>query len=201
MVFSCDYTTTIKVLIGPGEQVFAVHKDVICAKSKFFKAACSEPGENGQERTVRLPEVDSKVFQHYVDWAYGNTLVAGSSVDEDVEMAIKLNLLGGVLDDVKLRNQAVKALTSHSAINKKAPNAADTKAIWASTTNKSLLRKWVVDEMIMRGNRDRFEQAIADYPANFVQEVALKLLKQKSTTSSKSFQANLPEYLEAEVDA
>lgn len=126
--------------------------------------------------------------------------MAGSSVDEDVEMAIKLNLLGGVLDDVKLHNQTVKALTSHSAINKKAPNAADTKAIWASTTNKSLLRKWVIDEMIMRGNRDRFEQAIADYPASFVQEVALKLLKQKATTSSKSFQANLSEYLEEEAD-
>lgn len=127
--------------------------------------------------------------------------MAGSSVDEDVEMAIKLNLLGGVLDDVKLRNHTVKALTSHGAINKKAPNAADTKAIWASTTTKSLLRKWVIDEMIMRGNRDRFEQAIADYPASFVQEVALKLLKQKATTSSKSFQANLSEYLEKEDDA
>lgn len=122
-------------------------------------------------------------------------------MDEDMEMAIKLNLLGGVLDDVKLRNQTVKALTSHSAINKKAPNAADAKAIWASTTAKSLLRKWVVDEMIMRGNRDRFEQAIADYPPAFVQEVALKMLKQKATTSSKSFQANLSEYLEAEDDA
>jgi hypothetical protein len=199
-IFSCDYTTIIKVLVGPEEQFFIVHKDVICAKSKFFEAACG-PGENGQEGTVRLPKVDLKVFQHYVDWAYGETLVAGSTVDEDEEMAINLHLLRGVLDDVKLRNQTIKALTSHSAINKKAPNAADTKAIWAGTTPKSLLRKWVVDELVMRGNRDRFERDIADYPTGLVQEVTLKLLKQKSTTSSKAFQANLQEYLEAEDDA
>lgn len=56
-------------------------------------------------------------------------------------------------------------------------------------------------EMIMKGNRDRFEQAIEGYPAEFVQEVALKLLKQKPTTTSKAFQATLGEYLEAEDDA
>lgn len=105
------------------------------------------------------------------------------------------------LDDVRLRNRTIKALTSLSAINKKAPNAADTKAIWAETTTKSLLRKWVVGEMIMRGNRDRFERDVADYPPELVQEVALQLLEQKATTSSKSFQATLSEYLEAEDDA
>jgi hypothetical protein len=188
------------VLIGPGEQVFTVHRDVICAKSKFFKAACSA-WEGDQAITVSLPKNDAKVFQNYVDWVYGNTLMAAPTVDEDVEMAIKLNLLGDVLDDVRLRNRTIKALTSLSAINKKAPNAADTKAIWANTTTKSLLRKWVVGEMIMRGNRDRFERDIADYPPELVQEVALKLLKQKATTSSKSFQATLSEYLEAEDDA
>lgn len=55
--------------------------------------------------------------------------------------------------------------------------------------------------MIMRGNRDHFERDIANYPPELVQGVALKLLKQKVTTSSKSFQATLSEYLEAEDDA
>lgn len=59
----------------------------------------------------------------------------------------------------------------------------------------------MVGEMIMRGNRDRFERDTADYPPELVQEVALKLLKQKATTSSKSFQATLSEYLQAEDDA
>lgn len=188
------------MLIGPEEKLFTVHRDVICAKSKFFKAACSA-WEEDQTITVSLPKVDEKLFQNYVDWTYGNTLMAAPTVDEDVEMAIKLNLLGDVLDDVRLRNRTIKALTSLSAINKKAPNAADTKAIWAETTTRSLLRKWVVGEMIMRGNRDRFERDVADYPPELVQEVALKLLKQKATTSSKSFQATLSEYLEAEGDA
>lgn len=188
------------MLVGPAAQFFVVHQDVICAKSKFFKAACSG-WEEGEESTLRLPKVEGKVFQSYVGWAYGNTLVAASTVDEDVEMAIKLNLLGEVLDDVRLRNRTIKALTSLSVMNKKAPNAADTKVIWANTTSKSLLRKWVVGEMIMRGNRDRFERDVADYPPELVQEVALKLLKQKATTSSKSFQAALSEYLEADDDA
>lgn len=131
---------------------------------------------------MSLPKVDGKVFQNFVDWTYGNTLMAASTVDEDVEMAIKLNLLGDVLDDVKHCNRTIKTLTSLSAINKKAPNAADTKAIWANTTSKSLFRKWVIGEMIKRGNRDRFERDIVENPPELVQEVALQLLKQKATT-------------------
>lgn len=188
------------MLVGAGEQLFAVHKDVICAKSGHFKAACSGWKKGGGEITVHLPGVQGYVFQHYVDWVYGNTLVATSTVDGNVEMAIKLHLLGGVLDDVKLRNRTVKALNSISAIDK-IPNAAVTKAIWAITPTNSLLRKWAVGDMIMRGDRDRFEQAIADYPTEFVQEVAVKLLKQQPTTTSKASQADLREYLEAEDDA
>jgi len=63
-----DYNSTVKVLVGPEEQPFVVYKDLICASSKFFKAACSKRWTEGQEKLIRLPEVEPKNFQGYVAW-------------------------------------------------------------------------------------------------------------------------------------
>lgn len=56
---SYDYDSLITVLVGAGEERFTVHKDVICVKSKFFRAACSDRWQEGQEKVVRLPEARS----------------------------------------------------------------------------------------------------------------------------------------------
>jgi hypothetical protein len=39
---TCNFNDQISVLVGPDEQFSLVHKDMICAESKFFAAACSE---------------------------------------------------------------------------------------------------------------------------------------------------------------
>lgn len=38
---SYNYNDTISVLVGSEERSFVVHKDVVCASSKFFRTACS----------------------------------------------------------------------------------------------------------------------------------------------------------------
>ncbi|EME86766.1 uncharacterized protein MYCFIDRAFT_194727 [Pseudocercospora fijiensis CIRAD86] len=48
----------LKVLVGPKEDVFFIHEDVICASSAFFKAACSNTWKENQEKTVKLPTAD-----------------------------------------------------------------------------------------------------------------------------------------------
>ena len=45
---------------------FTIHKHLICAKSKFFEAACSKLWAEDTEKVVRLPEVKVDAFQAYL---------------------------------------------------------------------------------------------------------------------------------------
>jgi hypothetical protein len=114
---SLDYTKTIKVLIGPEEQIFIIHTDIVCAKSRFLKAACSDRWKEGQEECVRLPDVKPETCQCYVDWVYGGIFVAEGPGDSAVNMSARLYVLGDTLDDVKLRITALKALTSYACVD------------------------------------------------------------------------------------
>lgn len=66
---SYDYDSVVTFLVGAGEKRFTVHKDVICAKSKFVRASCSDRWQEGREKVVRLPEARLiPAFQMYMDW-------------------------------------------------------------------------------------------------------------------------------------
>ena len=110
-----------------------MHKDAICGKSKFFKATCSTQWREGQEKVVRLPEVGAKAFQIYVHWAYSDTLVAEPTGAHNVELMVKLYLLGDKLEDIKFRNKALKALNDYAIIDRMLPCCAGVSVIWAET--------------------------------------------------------------------
>lgn len=186
------------MLIGSKEQLFIVHKDAVCAKSKFFKAACSSPWKEGQENIVRLPEEDPSTFQCYVDWVYGGKFVA--TVDNQVSMSAKLHVLGDILDDVKLRNVALKALHSYACIDLKYPGSTAVRWAWKRTPPHSLFRKWIVDVTFFRLDRANFENNISDYPKEFVQQIALKGMQQVSPLTRDELQAKLMDYVEKEDD-
>jgi hypothetical protein len=78
----CEYNNTISVLVGEKKQLFTVYKDIICASSKFFKAACSERWVEGKEKKVLLPEVEPKFFQSYVAWLYSGNYQLQASKDD-----------------------------------------------------------------------------------------------------------------------
>lgn len=92
-----------------------VYKDVICASSKFFKAACSQRWVEGREKKVRLPDVEPKIFQSYVAWLYSGTYQMQACKDDPKEVvwsalntAVELYLLGDVLDDICFRNKMME---------------------------------------------------------------------------------------------
>lgn len=198
LVFSHNYNDTIFVLVGAEEQCFTVHKDVICVKSKFFKAACSDRWT----KFVRLPSVEPGVFQRYLDWAYGDVVVSQATLQDNLEMSVKLYLLGDTLEDVRLRNKVLRALNSYSSIDKLQPGPKSHRLIWDSTPPSSPLRRWAIDAAILRVRRENFERNLSSYPMGFVRQVALKkLMQQKPTVAVKTFQAKLPEYIEVEDES
>jgi hypothetical protein len=72
------------VLVGPDEVAFTVHENFICAKSKFFQAACRKEWSEGAQKLIRLPEVEPGVFRSYLNWVYTGDLAVNSTKDDPV---------------------------------------------------------------------------------------------------------------------
>lgn len=86
---SQNFEDTIKVVVGPArkEQRFTIHKNLICASSKFFQAACSKRWAEGRAKEVHLDEVKTETFRAYIVWVYAGNITANKSKQSDPEEA------------------------------------------------------------------------------------------------------------------
>ena len=201
---TCDFTDQISVLVGPNEQAFLVLKDIICAKSKFFAAACSERWVEGKEKKVTLPDVSASVLQSYLVWVYCGrldiTCVSSEDIDylpnERCEIAAKyfeLYFLGDAFDDIRLRNRVSETIVldirdtlSPSIVTR----------VWEKTPDSSPARRMIVDRAYLRGKRTFLLDNLTKFPQDFVQQVAAVLLQEVPTKEKDVFTAKLPSYLE-----
>jgi hypothetical protein len=155
--------------------------------------------KEGQERIVRLPTVKPCVFERYMDWIYFSEIasnVAGSLTTGLTE----LYLLGDMLDDINLRNETIAAFQAHHHKTGANPNTRQIRRIWENTTEGSTLRKWAIDVILLR-SRKSFANGFAEYPPEFVQQIALKLMQQTSDMSATDFLAKTREYQEVDDEA
>ena len=201
---TCNFTDHISVLVGPNEQPFLVHKDMICAKSKFFKAACSEHWVEGEEKKVRLPEVDPSVFQGYLSWVYSTSLsIVGITTDgidklsgtqsRAIAQYLELYLLGDVLDDISLRNKVLQTIVLDT---RGAPNPRTVVRAWEKTPFNSPVRRMLVDHAVLRTQRAYLADNLTRYPEGFVQQVAIASLQQVPTKNRDVYREKLNSYLE-----
>lgn len=203
-----DYNNLITVLVGPegAEKNFVVHKDIICAHSKFFAAACSECWIEGQKKVVHIREHDPMTFQAYMAWLSTHTVnVRVQALPEGTELCqqmrfqqtqlIDLYLLGDFVDDLQLRNNVTMALVHETSV---LPSPSNMARIWNFTLPNNPLRRMYIDRAIMRTNREDIIGLFHKHPVGFVHDLAASLLRQKPTHSHKQFVARRDEYLEAE---
>lgn len=208
----CDYNNHVSVLVGPAEQPFIVHKDIICAKSHFFQAACSERWlrSTEAEKKIKLPEVDAQVFQQYLSWVYSDKFDLSTftsthkdipgleSSHRDVANCIELYLLGDKLDDIGLRDKTMETLVLNSNSTSRSVTV---HRVWSSTPENAPIRRMIVDRAIALTKRDYFAQHLEEYPAEFIKQIALSLFQDTPTKTRKVFKAKLPCYLEQVHDA
>lgn len=193
-----------------------VHKDIICARSKFFQAACSERwlSSKASEKKIKLPEVDPQSFQKYLGWVYSGELdlsnfeptsISSSTFSDygygivmshdfhTVAKYIELYLLGDKLDDIDLRNKTMRTLVLDAST---IPHWTTTHRVWSNTPETSSLRRMIVDREIARTGRKFLASNLTKYPTEFVEQVALSLLQDTRTKDKKDFNEKLPSYLE-----
>jgi hypothetical protein len=184
-----DFDNIITVLVGPEKQRFVLHQEPVCARSKFFKAACSRRWLEGQERFVRLPTVKAETFRTYSSWVYSDGVLDitwsepsdASLTSVEDEIFADVYLLGDKLDDIKLRTEATKMLLGCLRKHSRLLGISAMTRIYESTIRGSLLRKLLVDMSVELQQRENFSAVVADYPPEFVQEVAVAALRVATT--------------------
>lgn len=181
-------------------QQFTVHRHLVCAKSKFFEAACSKLWAEGKEKLVRLPEVEVDVFQAYLVWVYtGKVAVNKEDPRRQLRAIVDLYLLGDVLDDLLLRNAAVRTLVINIPIWNVIPSINLVNHVWASTPTNSPLRRVIVDVVVKRVGRASMRHCVTlDHPPEFLHSIAVASLNQLATVSAENLISGLYGYLEPE---
>jgi hypothetical protein len=207
-----EYNDLVSVLIGPEEVSYTVHEHFICAKSKFFWAACREQWIGGTEspnRVIRLPNARPGTFRYYLNWVYTSDVVI--EIEDDAcgpngifrraieqDRLIKLYVLGDVLDDLRLRNRVLKDLLN---INE-TPFPRSVTWAYEHTPTTSNLRGVLVRLACHRWNRTVMIKKCASYHHEFVRALAvLLLLETKQSVILPHPLPMLPDHLEDESNA
>lgn len=172
----------ITILVGEEERRFTVHKDMLCAKSKFFRAACSKRWASGVEKIVRQPEGTVEDFQIYVEWVYTSKVTLDTeNLDKQQARLMDLYILGDVLDDYQLRNATMKRLIANVRKGIENLKTDQLVKVYAATTTGSPLRQFIVNWTLRSLDRERIKLCIAKEPVEFVQELAVAALDQIAT--------------------
>ena len=162
-----EFKGVITVVVGQrkGKDQFTVHKDIICKRSPFFTAACSNNWKEEATNVIHLPDENAVVFKVYLQWAYFGTtdfspmllttddsnLIRPAMEDDLARMRLceelcRLWILADYLGDTSCKNAVMNVLVSE---HDKAPFLLPVKGVcdvvYARTESQSSLRRWMLD--------------------------------------------------------
>lgn len=62
------------IFVGADKEKFVVHKDLICSKSEYFRAAFAGRFKEAEEEEMRFENVSPAVFRTVINWVYTGLL-------------------------------------------------------------------------------------------------------------------------------
>ncbi|EPS45876.1 hypothetical protein H072_197 [Dactylellina haptotyla CBS 200.50] len=103
-LYTSEYAD-LTLLVGEDATEFQVHRGIVTLYSKFFKVVCQNPNfREGQERVIRLPELDAETVKRLLQWFYQAPLEIPSDIISDDGYEVTINLLNAAdfleIDDV-----------------------------------------------------------------------------------------------------
>ena len=153
-----SFADHIEVLVGPEKKLFAVHRDVICDRSPFFRAACSERWQQGS-KAIELLDDDPEIFDTYLLCVYKDKINTGGSeenkcdaditdFDGNYDRLLRTYILADKLGDVVTTNMVIEEMIEYSAKAKLFPAAFDLQLGFAETCETSPVQLLFVDHFV-----------------------------------------------------
>ncbi|KAK4960285.1 hypothetical protein LTR10_003179 [Elasticomyces elasticus] len=172
----------IKVLVGLTEEVFLIHRPILCSSSGYFTARLKPEWSRQSSDEVRLPDADHSAFNIYVNWLYmrGITRSSLDDDDEDAQSEEWLNLadafvLGDALVDSEFQASVLETLRFMSGSRQR-------KSFWAvatevvaviydGTPTGSPIREVLLDLFLLHADGQLSDDDILALPEEFLREL------------------------------
>ncbi|KAF2797234.1 hypothetical protein K505DRAFT_358595 [Melanomma pulvis-pyrius CBS 109.77] len=185
------------------QETFAVHEDLICLRSAFFKNAMNGSWIESARRLITLPEDNPHTFELYLNIIYNGCLPV---IDEcpkvgQFETLTTLYVLAEKLMDRETKNLVVQAMIARRN-ETFIPKPDCIRYLYENTPENNLGRKLFVDFIF----RDLAKRCISvtevkawrrDMPVDFLFDFGLRMMEIHCQTRSPAFAFDDPtEYLE-----
>lgn len=206
--YRSSYNRIIIVTVGEEKKQadFLVHRDLICERSPFFTAACSNRWAEGQTKVVELPQHHPRIFKAYLQWAYSSSSDLSGILNELYTFEdlngytrrsarfrssirytglVRLWILADDLVDSACKNEVINNLVREVAADWKSPNFPLHlfKRIYERTAPNSGLRKWLVDAMLPAMSSEYLQAIMANLPADLVTDLFKAFMDEKGMVS------------------
>ncbi|RDW84340.1 hypothetical protein BP6252_01930 [Coleophoma cylindrospora] len=167
-----DFEQLVELVVGDEKKGFRVHKDMLCAVSAFFDAACKPEWtqlENTEHPIICLPEDDASVVKTMIKWLYSgrihiqlNGTDAAHSDNLIRSMCLRLFSLADKYQIPELQNDAIDAYLVHRSRHEllKTPIHEANLAYALTSSSSSPLRQMMTSALVADygrnkgGNRD-----------------------------------------------
>ncbi|KAI9691332.1 MAG: hypothetical protein M1820_009753 [Bogoriella megaspora] len=175
----------IKILVGPNEKAYTIHKDILATNSPFFESAIKEVWTPKERGTIPLPEDVRNAFELYIEWIYQRRLPCLYENDEketmDSSLITHAIAMSEKLQDNKFRdalNDAILAavMDELSGAIRWLPGPQEINHIFKWTPKLSKARKLLVDIHVNHGQcawlEKKFnEDELADLHQDFLTDL------------------------------
>jgi hypothetical protein len=178
------------IQVGMGEQhrTFAVHENILAARSKEFKSILANTAIDHDQKTIQLNDVDPEAFSLYVQLLYtGHIPSKPENVLDANEYTplCKLYLIAYKLQDIAAQNATVDAMHAKSQEPFVGPDLAlpryeHIKTIYKGTKGLCAARRLFVDLYMAQAKGEWLRDGRLEYPQEFVQELVAGLMDSRS---------------------
>ena len=181
------FDSIVQIVIGPEEKVFNFHKKLLCDTSTYFSAALTGNFKEGQDQKIDMIEEDVEVFRHFHYWVYTGLVIPGLREPRDIAWSVlaSLYIFAEARGIPKLQNTAMDLLIRKQVLVNATPRQ-EIHRLYEYTSEKSPVRKWLVDSVAKHGSADWLRKDQPRFPNEFFFDLAVALMQYDSWSGKVS---------------
>lgn len=122
----------VDVFVGPERKAFHLHRDLLCDRSAYFKAAFMGNFAEASSKEIQLPEDDDTAFELLVKWLYGGTLQQPKT-DEELSAYFALLALSEKFTLEHLQNLCIDLVRGYCRDSRATVRAQDISFLYENT--------------------------------------------------------------------
>jgi hypothetical protein len=195
--FSFAQIGAVTLLVGPDEQPLIAHETYVTQNSEFFKAAMKKEWFEGQNRVIKLPEVETETVENYLAFTYGRGLPTAKmnyvpKLTPEAgpwNVLVELYIFGERVLDKYVRNEVIKEIVRVSELlheNQDSMMCSASHICFDGTPGASPIRRLMVDLYTFNGTEKWLTSSYGAHP-EFLFQLSRGLLNKVSSRDRGTF--------------